>query len=394
MRLVHLADLHLGYRQYQRVTPTGGNQREADVAGTFRRAVDTVIALRPDLVVFAGDVFHNVRPTNPAILLAFRQFARLTEALPGVPVVMVAGNHDLPRASDSSCILRLFESLGIQVADFRARRFAFPELELSVLAVPEVTGDRPDLSPDPSARHNVLVLHSDWPGVRPSGGVIDDMLLEAIGETLDVSQWTYVALGHYHTFREIGPNAFYSGSIDYTSSSVWNELREERERDIPGKGVIEYDLTLGVQRFHPVAPARALIELPPLNARGMTGPELDEALRAAVDACPGGIDGRIVRQVVTDVPRHINSDLDPQALREYKRRAFHYQFEPVRPNIRAVRGQGAPGQGQSLADFVRERLQTRTLPPDVDRDALIGRVFEYLDSATAAELAAAGEPDG
>ena len=34
MRLVHLSDLHLGYRQYQRLTPGGINQREADVAAT------------------------------------------------------------------------------------------------------------------------------------------------------------------------------------------------------------------------------------------------------------------------------------------------------------------------------------------------------------------------
>ena len=75
MRLVHLSDLHLGYRQYQRLTPTGVNQREADVAATFRVAVDRVIELKPELVVVSGDVFHNVRPTNQAILHAFLQFS-------------------------------------------------------------------------------------------------------------------------------------------------------------------------------------------------------------------------------------------------------------------------------------------------------------------------------
>ncbi|HEU4990688.1 MAG TPA: metallophosphoesterase, partial [Gemmatimonadaceae bacterium] len=65
MRVVHLSDLHLGFRQYQRLTPLGANQREADVALTFKRTVDRVIALHPDLVVIAGDVFHSVRPTNP-----------------------------------------------------------------------------------------------------------------------------------------------------------------------------------------------------------------------------------------------------------------------------------------------------------------------------------------
>ena len=66
MRLVHLSDLHLGYRQYQRLTPGGVNQREADVAATFRTAIDRVIALEPDVIVFAGDIFHAVRPPNAA----------------------------------------------------------------------------------------------------------------------------------------------------------------------------------------------------------------------------------------------------------------------------------------------------------------------------------------
>ena len=39
----------------------------------------------------------------------------------------------------------------------------------------------------------------------------------------------YVALGHYHVYREIAPNAFYSGSIEYTSPNVWGELVEERD---------------------------------------------------------------------------------------------------------------------------------------------------------------------
>jgi DNA repair exonuclease SbcCD nuclease subunit len=57
MRLVHLADIHLGFRQYQRQTPAGINQREADVATSMRRVIDKVIELKPDLVLIAGDVF-------------------------------------------------------------------------------------------------------------------------------------------------------------------------------------------------------------------------------------------------------------------------------------------------------------------------------------------------
>src|SRR5207247_648441 len=73
VKLAHLADLHLGFRQYDRQTARGGNQREVDVADAFRRAVDDLVAQRPDLILLAGDIFHSVRPTNPAILFLFRE---------------------------------------------------------------------------------------------------------------------------------------------------------------------------------------------------------------------------------------------------------------------------------------------------------------------------------
>ena len=115
MKLAHLADLHLGFRQYERQTTRGGNQREADVADAFRRAVDDLIAQRPDLIVLAGDVFHSVRPTNPAILFLFQQLQRLRANLPAVPIVMVAGEHDTPRSVETGTILRLYEALGVDV---------------------------------------------------------------------------------------------------------------------------------------------------------------------------------------------------------------------------------------------------------------------------------------
>ena len=85
MKVAHLADPHLGARQYHRQTSAGINQREADVARAFRLAVDGVIAVRPDLVVVAGDLFHSVRPTNAAIVFAFRPLQRLREAQPEAP---------------------------------------------------------------------------------------------------------------------------------------------------------------------------------------------------------------------------------------------------------------------------------------------------------------------
>jgi DNA repair protein SbcD/Mre11 len=170
VKLAHIADPHLGIRQYHRQTPAGINQREADVAHAFRLAVDAVIAARPDAVVVAGDLFHSVRPTNAAIVFAFRQFQRLREALPGAPVVLIAGNHDTPRSTETGSILRLFEELGVDVATDEARRLVYPALDLSVLAVPHqalVGGVRPSLRPDGTERHRVLLLHGEVEGVFP-----------------------------------------------------------------------------------------------------------------------------------------------------------------------------------------------------------------------------------
>ena len=51
MKLAHIADPHLGIRQYHRQTAGGINQREADIAHAFRTAVDGVLAARPDAVI-------------------------------------------------------------------------------------------------------------------------------------------------------------------------------------------------------------------------------------------------------------------------------------------------------------------------------------------------------
>lgn len=383
MRLVHLSDLHLGYRQYQRLTPGGINQREADVAATFRTAIDRIIALRPDVIVVAGDVFHSVRPTNQAILHAFMQFGRLTQALPGAIVVLVAGNHDTPRSTETGGILQLFAQLGLTVVDREARRLVFPERELSILAVPDVPNMvRPSLTPDPDARINLLVLHGEVQGMLPANIMATDRApVEISHEELGASRWDYVALGHYHVYREIAPNAFYSGSIDYTSANTWGELYEERIAAIGGKGFIERNLITGAHHFHVLPPARQLIDLPPVSARGLSPAEVDERIRAALDRCEGGIDEKIVRLTVRDAPRHVTRELDHRAIREYKRRALSFQLDLRRPEALRLHGTGSPGRRPSLNEIVREKLLTRALDSDVDRATLVERALAYLDEA-------------
>jgi exonuclease SbcD len=126
VELAHIADRHLGIRQYHRQTAAGINQREADVAHAFRAAVDGVIEVRPDVVVVAGDLFLSVRPHERAIVFAFRQFQRLRDALPKAPIVLIAGSHDTPRSRESGSILRRFERLGVDVTTTRRAAWSTP----------------------------------------------------------------------------------------------------------------------------------------------------------------------------------------------------------------------------------------------------------------------------
>lgn len=367
MRLVHLADLHLGFRQFQRVAKSGINVREADVARAFRDAIDRAIGLAPELVVVAGDVFHGSRPPNNAIVHALREFARLTTNLPNTPIVIVAGNHDATRTIDTGNILPAFETLGIHVASFGARRLIFPDLELAVLAVPDVFGVRPQIEPDIAQRYNVLVLHGEVEYVAPDAGT---------------HPWDYVALGHYHVHREVAPRAYYSGSIDYTSSNVWGELAEEQTAGVPGKGLIEYDLDQRRCSFHQLPAPRGFVELPAIDARDKTPAEIDAVIRGAVDACPGGIEQKVVRLTIRDIPRAVACALDQRTIRSYRNRALNFLLVMEKPVEVSAGGVARPvRQRLSLSEIVRESIAKRALPGDMDRNALAELALKFLDRA-------------
>ena len=348
-----------------------------------------MIELAPEVVLIGGDVFHQVRPTNTAILHAYLQFARLRAALPRTEIVMVAGNHDTPRSTETGSILRLFASLGVHVVDGEAQALEFPALDLSVLAVADNQHERPRLVPPGTHRWNVLLLHGEVEGMLGPFAATHAMDAEGIPQDeLHPARWNYIGLGHYHVYRRLSPNQFYSGSLDYTSTNVWGEMVEQQLAGVPGKGIIEHDLASLQHTFHHLPTARAFVDLPALSARGLTTEEVNERVAAAVDACPGGIDDKVVRLVVRDMPRHITRQLDHRQLREYRRRALHFHLDTRRPEMIRSVGHGAPGRRPSLADFVRDKLRERFVAADVDRDALVELGLRYLKDAEEREGAA------
>lgn len=384
MKLAHLADLHLGFRQFDRQTSRGGNQREADVAEAFRRAVDGLLEDRPDLIVLAGDVFHSVRPTNPAILFLFQQLQRLRIALPGTPIIIIAGEHDTPRSRETVTILKLYETLGVDIVTDQARRIVFSKLDCAVLAVPHealMQAERPALRPEPGAARNVLVVHSQPLGLGEERGTME--YGGALVEVTDLApqRWDYVALGHYHVAHQVAANAWYSGSLEYVAPNPWGQLEDERERKLPGKGYLLVELPGARVTFRHVTTSRRHVELPPIKGAGLTAKELDAEIAKRVAAAKPPIDDQVVRLVVYDVSRATARDLDHEAIRAYKARALNFHLDVRRPPDRRLVGVGAPGRRQTLPEVVRDYLGRRLLDADLDREDFVRLGVEYLEQA-------------
>lgn len=392
MKLAHLADLHLGFRQYHRQTARGGNQREADVAEAFRRAVDDLLEQRPDLIVLAGDIFHSIRPTNAAILFFFRQIQRLRIGLPEASIVMIAGDHDTPRSTETSPILKLYDALGVETALDVPRRILFPRHDCAVLAVPHAAmarEDRPALRPEPGGPTlNVLVTHGHPPGLGEARGTLEYGGAIITREDLAPEKWDYVALGHYHTGRAIEPNVWYPGSLEYVTPNPWGQLQDEQEHGRAGKGYLLVELPGARVTFRSIAPVRRHVELPPIHGAGLTPKQLDAEIAARVKAARPAIDDQIVRLLVWDVSRGTARDLDHAAIRGYKNRAFHFQLDVRRPEAARDVGTGALSRRQTLPDTVQAFLTRRPLDADLDRGAFVRLGVEYVEAAGGG----AGEP--
>jgi DNA repair exonuclease SbcCD nuclease subunit len=379
LKIAHLADLHLGYRAYHRVTPRGVNVREADVADAFRQAVARLVELRPDLVLVAGDVFHTVRPSNTAIADAFRQLSLLTERVRDLPVVLIAGNHDSPRSADTGNILNLFREIdGVRVACDEARTISIPEVETSVFCLPHValaTEGQPDMEPDAGARHNVMVLHGSMEGPRTAGKI--SYISEYGGaiipeERIVAPDWDYVALGHHHTVTELEPNVWYAGGLERTSTNIWAEKED--------KGFLVYDTASRTAEFHPVE-TRTMVDLPKISAEGVGSAELDETILAAVGRIPDGLRGKIVRMVVYDVPRAVVRELNHKRIREWKSEAVHFHLDVRPPEVRRRIGTGAPVRRQTLqeqvAGYLRKTWELRD--KRLEKERLVELGTAYID---------------
>jgi len=102
---VHVADLHLGYAQYNL------DVRREDFENAFKEVVDKTIELKPDFMIIAGDLFHHARPSNVTLETTITNFRRLRDA--GIPVLTVDGGHDSAPNIVTGTILNPLDSAGL-----------------------------------------------------------------------------------------------------------------------------------------------------------------------------------------------------------------------------------------------------------------------------------------
>ncbi|RBQ22504.1 DNA double-strand break repair protein Mre11 [Candidatus Methanobinarius endosymbioticus] len=107
MKFAHLADTHLGYRQY------GLIEREGDFYNVFNEIVDKIIEERVDFIIHSGDLFEMAKPSPNALLIFQEGLMKIKEA--GIPFYAVAGNHDIIMRQNALPPQILFRKLGLSL---------------------------------------------------------------------------------------------------------------------------------------------------------------------------------------------------------------------------------------------------------------------------------------
>lgn len=378
MRIAHIADPHLGYRAYNRITSQGINRREADVFKAFQSALAQVAEVRPDLILIAGDLFHAVRPSNLTIQQTFREFISLRTRT-DAPVVILGGNHDSPRSSDTGCILDLLTNVpGVQVAHSEYVQVLAQNIDTSVFclchrALPQLSSLK--IEPDSASKYNVLLVHGTVEGIiRHAYDLHEISRAQVISDA-----WDYVAFGHYHVFEELAPNAFYAGSLEYTSTGIWSETKKE-------KGFIEYDLDeRKLVKFHEID-TREVVDLRPIDAEGLSPGEIDTMIQNRVGSISGGHENKIVRLVIENLHRSVQADLDFAAIRGIRAEALHFELQ-LRPPGKVSRSLSAtdPGVARPLEEEWDEFVRSYETPAGVEREHLVTLGRDYLMKQTPVE---------
>ena len=233
MKLIHLADLHLG-KSFHGLSLLESGDQPHWVEGFLRLAGE----LRPDAVLIAGDVYDRSAPAAGAVELLDRLLTGLTDL--GIAVLIVPGNHD--SAQRLAFGRELLARSGLHLAppltapgtltrvtltdeqgpvDFWLLPYLFPALAAEALGTELRDYDaavRAVLAAQPVdfSRRNVILAHQNVTagGVEGERGG-SESTVGGVGQVdfTAFDGFDYAALGHIHAGYAVGrPAVRYAGS--------------------------------------------------------------------------------------------------------------------------------------------------------------------------------------
>ena len=388
IRILHLADLHIGMENYGRLDPaTGLNGRVMDFLRRLSEVVEFALENEVDLVLFAGDAYKSRDPNSTYR----REFARRIKRLAdhGIPVVLLVGNHDLPAQERRASSIEIFRTLEvsnvlvaghdrlyslttrrgekIQVATvpypIRQRLLAHEEhkdktiAELDVLVQQLVAENIEALAAqvDPSMPA-VLVGHFSVSDAK-YGSERSVMLgrdVVVLKSVLANPAWDYVALGHIHRHQELNggqpPPIVYCGSLERI------DFGEEKEP----KGFVIADVRRGHAewQFHPVTARRFVT----IRADVRDEPDPSKAVLEAITQQE--VDDSVVRVIIQARPEQEELLNDAEI-----RRALDdaYYVASISKDIeRAYRQRlgTESAEGLTPAELLARYLQSKETAPD------------------------------
>ena len=249
MKFAHLADTHLGYRQY------GLSEREEDFYKVFEKIIDKIIAESPDFLIHSGDLFEFSKPSPNALLVFQEQFLKLKDN--GIPVYAIAGNHDILMRKNAIPPQVLFKKLGLNLISPKTPYFTIDDVFIGgtpyhpKLQIDSLKNILNNLSKEAeNYSKKILIIHQ---------GIDKYLPWEYELEIADLPlNFDYYACGHVHT-RII--DDFGGGKLVYPGSTeIWktNELGDYVKKK---KGFYLVEMTNDGVEVEPknIAPEREFI---------------------------------------------------------------------------------------------------------------------------------------
>jgi len=321
MKILHIADTHLGFSAYRKLTEDGMNQREIDIYNSFKQCIDYAVKSKPDLILHAGDLFDSVRPTNRAITVALEQIIRLSKKK--IPFIVISGNHETPKLRETGNIFKIFEHLDhvypIYNNKYETIPFEIGSKKILIHAVPHCQtkegflDNLKKVKPDSSVDFNVFMAHGAVTGIKEfKMNEFNELFIptEALSKDFD-----YIALGHYHNYTEIVENAFYSGSPERLTFA-----------EVEGKkGCIEIEPGSKTRYKFIEIDTRPMIDAAPINCSNLNIEEITRNIREIIQKIEPH--NKIFRITLENIPSHIYRGIDFNQIRKLCSGAVHFEIK-------------------------------------------------------------------